>query len=308
MSKVDLHLHSCISDGKYTPAEVVSKAAGLGLAVIALTDHDNVDGIAPALEAAKNFPGLKVIPGVEISTLIMSNHEVNSLTQENRTVRLMNGQTVNEPVAEVHMLGYFIDYTNRELLETLTTMRESRVGRAEGMVNKLATLGLPLEWKRVQEIAGEGSIGRPHIAQALLEKGYVSTIQEAFDKYIDWGGPAFVEIVKLSPEEAADLITRSSGLPVLAHPLYINDPDPLIARLKQHGLVGIEAYYKKYNGEQIKKVLSLAAKYELIATGGSDYHGLDDNVGAMIGGPDVPMEAVERLVALMEKKTLSPKP
>ncbi|MEK7354417.1 MAG: PHP domain-containing protein, partial [Chloroflexota bacterium] len=145
MSKVDLHLHSCVSDGKYTPAEVVSKAAGAGLTVIALTDHDNVDGIAPALEAARNFPLLKVIPGIEISA--------------------------DEPDGEVHVLGYFIDYTHRELLETLKTMRDSRQLRAEDMVAKLAALGLPVEWKRVQEIAGDGSIGRPHIAQALLEKG-----------------------------------------------------------------------------------------------------------------------------------------
>ena len=298
MSKVDLHLHSCVSDGKYTPAEVVGKAAGLGLDVIALTDHDNVDGIPAALEAARNFPGLKVIPGVEISTLIMGTHELDSPKQAKHPVRLPNGQTIDESGGEAHVLGYFIDYTDQELLETLKTMRDSRELRAEGMVNKLAALGLPVEWKRVQEIAGDGSIGRPHIAQALLEKGHISTIKEAFDKYIAFGGPAYVERAKLSPEEAVELITRAKGLPVLAHPLFINDPEALITRLKKHGLIGIETYYKKYTTEEIMGLLRLADTYDLIATGGSDYHGLDDNAEMMMGGTDVPVAAAEQLMAL----------
>lgn len=278
MSKVDLHLHSCVSDGRYTPAEVVAKAAGLGLAVIALTDHDNVDGIASALEAAKNFPGLKVIPGVEISA--------------------------DEPEGEVHMLGYFIDYTHPELLETLKESRASRVGRAEEMVNKLAGLGLPVEWKRVQEISGDGTIGRPHIAQALLEKGYISTIKEAFDRYIAYGGPAYVEREKIDPAEAINLILRAKGLPVLAHPLFSNNPEALIARLKKSGLTGIEVYYGRYTTEEIKKLIGLADKYGLVPTGGSDYHGLDDNTETMMGGADVPMAAAERLMALQEKPKL----
>ncbi len=313
MSKVDLHLHSCVSDGKYTPAEVVGKAAGLGLTVIALTDHDNVDGLAPALEAAKNFPELKVIPGVEISTVIMGVHRVDrpAQTQNHIPTRNWQGIRIEEPIGQVHVLGYFIDYTDSELLETLKTMRESRVGRAEGMVAKLAALGLPVEWKRVREIAGDGSIGRPHIAQALLEKGHISTIKEAFDKYIAWGGPAYVERAKLSPEEAVELIIKAKGLPVLAHPLYISAPEALIARMKKSGLVGIEAYYKRYTPEEIKGLLKLANKYDLIATGGSDYHGLDDLAEMMIGGTDVPLAAAERLMALAEKpknvKALNPK-
>src|SRR3990170_4569708 len=225
MSKVDLHLHSCVSDGKYTPAEVVAKAAGLGLAVIALTDHDNVDGIAAALEAARNFPGLKVIPGVEIST--------------------------DEAEGEVHMLGYFIDYTHPELLATLEKSRESRVGRAQEMVNKLAGLGLPLEWKRVLEIAGDGTIGRPHIAQALLEKGYISTFNEAFNKYIGDDGPAYVERIKITPTEAVEIILRAGGLPVLAHPFTTKNTEELVARLAPNGLVGIEAYSGKHTPEQV---------------------------------------------------------
>ena len=280
MSKVDLHLHSCVSDGRFSPAEVVTKAAAAGLTVIALTDHDNVDGIAPALEAAKKFPGLKVIPGVEIST--------------------------DEPDGEVHVLGYFIDYTHPELLATLQTMRESRQGRAQGMVTKLAGLGMPVEWKRVQEIAGDGSIGRPHIAQALLEKGYITTIKEAFDKYIAFGGPAYVEREKITPAEAVELILRAGGLPVLAHPLFINNPETLIARLKPSGLAGIEVYYGQYTQEQIRTLAGLADKYGLTATGGSDYHGLDDNAETMMGTVNVPMSAAEKLITLAEHRTTKP--
>ena len=280
MSKVDLHIHSTVSDGRFSPAEIVRKSAEAGLTVIALADHDNVDGIAPALEAAKDFPWLKVIPGVEIS--------------------------VDVPEGEVHMLGYFIDYTDRELLEFLERMRDSRRKRAQGMIAKLANLGLNIEWERVKEIAGSGSVGRPDIATALLEKGYIASIKEAFTKYIGWGGPAYVEREKMSPQETVELILRAKGLPVLAHPLTINDPETLIIELKESGLVGLEAYYKDYTREEINRLVNLADKYGLITTGGSDYHGLDDSDEVMIGGVDVPLERAEQLIALAEQRMLKP--
>ena len=280
MSKVDLHIHSSVSDGRFSPAEVVRISAGAGLTAIALADHDNVDGIAPALEAAKDFPWLKVIPGVEISTDV--------------------------PEGEVHLLGYFIDYNNQELLTALERMRESRQNRAQGMIAKLANLGLNIDWERVKEIAGRGSVGRPHIAQALLEKGYIASIKEAFTKYIAWGGPAYVEREKVSPGEAIELILRANGLPVLAHPLTVNDPETLIIELKESGLVGLEAYYKDYTAEEIDRLVSLAEKYGFIVTGGSDYHGLDDSTETMIGGADVPLESVEQLVSLAEQRMLRP--
>ncbi|MFC2020536.1 PHP domain-containing protein [Chloroflexota bacterium] len=280
MLKVDLHLHSSVSDGRFSPAEVVRKSAGAGLNLISLTDHDNVDGIAPALEAARNFPGLKVIPGVEISTFA--------------------------PDGEVHMLGYFIDYTHRELLAALENMRDSRRKRAQGMVTKLGNLGLTIEWQRVQEIAGTGSIGRPHIAQALLEKGYITTIKNAFTKYIGWGGPAYIEREKVSPVEAMELILRAKGLPVLAHPLTVNDPQALIMELKANGLAGIEAYYGEFTPEEIKGLVSLANKHGLMVTGGSDYHGLDGSAETMIGGVDIPSAVAERLFALAEQRILKP--
>jgi len=280
VSKVDLHIHSSASDGRFSPAEIVRKSAEAGLTVIALADHDNVDGIAPALEAAKDFPWLKVIPGVEIS--------------------------VDVPEGEVHMLGYFIDYTDRELLEFLERMRDSRRKRAQGMIAKLANLGLNIEWERVKEIAGSGSVGRPDIATALLEKGYIASIKEAFTKYIGWGGPAYVEREKMSPQETVELILRAKGLPVLAHPLTINDPETLIIELKESGLVGLEAYYKDYTREEINRLVNLADKYGLITTGGSDYHGLDDSDEVMIGGVDVPLERAEQLIALAEQRMLKP--
>lgn len=280
MSRVDLHIHSSASDGRFSPAEIIRKSAEAGLTVIALADHDNIDSIAPALEAARDFPQLKVIPGVEIS--------------------------VDVPEGEVHMLGYFIDYTDQELLANLERMGNSRQKRAQGMIAKLANLGLTIEWERVREIAGKGSVGRPHIAQALLEKGYISSIKEAFTKYIGWGGPAYVEREKMSPAEAVELILRAKGLPVLAHPLTFNDPETLIIRLKKSGLVGLEAYYKNYTREEINRLVSLAEKYGLIATGGSDYHGLDDSDEVMIGGNDVPDESAEQLIALAEQRMLKP--
>ena len=278
MSKVDLHTHSTASDGRLSPAEVIRKSAEAGLSIIAITDHDTVDGIVPALEAAKTFPWLKVIPGVEISTDV--------------------------PEGEVHVLGYFIDYTSPELQASLRRMRNSRQERAKRMIAKLGNLGLPIEWERVKEIAGGGSIGRPHLAQAMLEKGHIASFKEAFTKYIGGGGPAYVERDKMTPVEAVELILQANGLPVLAHPLTINDPETIIIELKAAGLVGIEAYYDGYTAEEINRLVSLAERHSLIATGGSDYHGLDDSTETMIGGADVPIESAEQLITLAKQRVL----
>jgi predicted metal-dependent phosphoesterase TrpH len=276
VSRVDLHVHSNVSDGRYAPEEIVVKAAGLGLAFLALTDHDSVGGISPAKQAAGAFPGLTFIPGVEISTDV--------------------------PDGEVHVLGYFIDYESKELAEALKRFRESRQGRARGMVDKLHRLGVDIDWRRVQEIAGEGTIGRPHIARAMLEKGYIGSFTEAFEKYIGHGGPAYVERDKMTPEEAVALVLRSGGLPVLAHPFTVPEPERMTAGLKATGLVGIEAYYKDNTREQTGTLIGLADKYGLIATGGSDYHGIDDSREVGLGGVEVPVAAAERLIALAGKR------
>jgi len=278
MSKVDLHIHSTASDGRLSPAEVVHKSVERGLTIIAIADHDTVDGIAPALTAAKAFPQLKVIPCTEISADV--------------------------PHGEVHVLGHFIDYTDHELRATLEKLRNSRRERAQGMIAKLRNLGIHIEWQRVQEIAGSGSIGRPHIAQAMLEKGYITSLKEAFTKYISRGGTAYVEREKMTPVEAVELILKANGLPVLAHPLTVNDPETMVVELKAAGLVGLEAYYNSYTTDEINRLVNLADKYDLIASGGSDFHGLDASTETVIGGVDVPMESAEQLIALAEQRGL----
>ena len=278
MSEVDLHIHSTASDGRLSPADVVRKSAEIGVTTIALADHDSTDGVAPALLAAEAFPWLKVIPCVEISTDV--------------------------PSGEVHVLGYFIDYTDHKLQVALERMRNSRQGRAQGMIAKLGKRGIHIKWQRVQEIAGSGSIGRPHIAQAMLEKGYIASLKEAFTKYIGRDGTAYVEREKMTPVEAVELILLAKGLPVLAHPFTINDPETMVIELKAVGLVGIEAYYGGYTAEEINSLVSLADRHNLIATGGSDYHGLEASTETMIGGADVPVESAEQLIALAEQRAL----
>ena len=278
MSEVDLHIHSIVSDGRLSPEEVVRKSAERGLTIIALADHDTVDGIAPALATARAFPRLRVIPCIEISTDV--------------------------PRGEVHVLGYFINYTSQELKVRLDRMCSSRQERAQGIIAKLRNLGIHIDWQRVQEIAGGGSIGRPHIAQAMLDKGYIASIKEAFTKYLARDGLAYVAWQKMTPARVVELILQANGLPVLAHPLTINDLETVVIELKAIGLVGIEAYYNGYTADEVSRLVSLADRHNLIATGGSDYHGLDPSTETMIGGSDVPIEAAERLIALAEQRAL----
>lgn len=278
MGQVDLHVHSTASDGKFSPEEIVAKAAGLGLRVMALTDHDSIEGVVPALRAAKAFPDLKLIPGVEIST--------------------------DMPEGQAHVLGYFIDFHGDDLKSALAMFRNSREGRAEGMVKKLRDLGMEIEWERVQEIAGDGAVGRPHIAQALLEKEYISSFNEAFNKYIGQDGPAYVERDKMTPVEAVELIKVGKGLPVLAHPFTINGPELMLPALKEAGLAGLEAYYKDYTPDEKDTLVRLAEEYDLVVTGGTDYHGIDDRNEVMLGGVDVPMQSVEKLIDLADKGML----
>jgi predicted metal-dependent phosphoesterase TrpH len=277
VSKVDLHIHSNYSDGKFNPEELVRKANELGLTIISISDHDSVEGIPAAVSAARSFPGFTFIPGVEISTDV--------------------------PHGEIHVLGYFIDYTSPELLETLKKMRSSRVERARKMVTKLAGLGINIEWARVQQIAQGSSVGRPHIARAMQEKGYITSFKEAFTKYIGRDGPAYAEREKMTPVEAVKLILHSGGLPVFAHPITFRDYETMVVDLVAAGMVGLEVYYNNSTKEDIRKVLSLTDKYNLIPTGGSDYHGIEpDEVS--IGGVEVPLSSAERLITLAGQRSL----
>jgi hypothetical protein len=272
VSRVDLHTHSNASDGKFSPDAIVRMAAELGLKYLALTDHDTVAGIPAAQEAAHAYPELTFIPGVEIST--------------------------DTTEGEVHMLGYFIDINDTEFTRAVERFRDSRQGRAKGMIAKLAKMGMNIDWARVQELAGDGVIGRPHIARAMMEKGYITTFEEAFDRYIGHGGPAYVERDKMTPAEAVELILCANGLPVLAHPFTVTDPEKLVKELKVAGLTGLEAYYKDASPNDTKNMLQLAQRYGLIVTGGSDYHGAGENNEVKLGGVNIPIKVPEKLIAL----------
>jgi len=277
--KADLHVHTTASDGRFSPAELVAKAAGQGMEVMAITDHDSVEGVAPALEAVRAFPSLKVIPGVEIGTDV--------------------------PDGEVHVLGYFINYLDDALVDKLADLRDSRKTRAKKMIAKLGHLGVHIEWERVEEIAGSGSVGRPHVAQAIMEKGYVQSLKEAFARYIGRNGPAYAEREKMTPQQVVELVVRVGGLPVLAHPADIEDLEEVIPRLQRAGLAGMEVYYNAYASVTIQHLASLARKHHLIATGGSDFHGLEHLTETPMGGVDIPPECIERLLAFGRRQTPS---
>ena len=272
MAVVDLHLHTRASDGRLTPTELIDLVASRGLKTIAVTDHDSTEGLDEAIEAAKAYPELSVIPGVELSTDIPGN--------------------------EIHVLAYFIQHTDARLQETLKKFRAGRLQRGKRMVEKLRELGVEIEWQRVQEIAGDGAVGRPHIALALVEKGYVSLPNEAFSKYIGRNGPAYVEREKLTPPEATSLIRRWGGAPVLAHPAEITDLDDTLEELKAAGLAGMEVNYAQYSEQKIQELAEVAARHGLLPCGGSDYHGLGNPGEPLPGTVGPPPEVVKRLEKL----------
>lgn len=269
---VDLHLHTLASDGRLSPTELVRLAARQGLKTVAVTDHDTTDGLAEAFEAAKKFPGLRIIPGIELSADV--------------------------PGDEVHVLGYFIDPDDAELQAELLRFREGRVDRAKAMVDKLDQLGIHVEWERVQHFAGDGAVGRPHIAMALVEAGYCQEPKDAFPEYLGRNGLAYVERVKLTPADAVSMIQRAGGAAVLAHPAYMNDMEAGIASLSGIGLAGIEVYYAKYREDTIRQLARIARQYELIPCGGSDYHGMGNSDECLPGENGPTMEAVDRLEAV----------
>ncbi|MGD0855850.1 MAG: PHP domain-containing protein [Dehalococcoidia bacterium] len=274
--KYDLHLHTTGSDGRLTPTELVELARTRGLKVIAVTDHDSVGGIDEAIKEALNEPPVTIIPGVEINTDLAS--------------------------GELHVLGYFINYVDPELVVSLGKIRESRVGRAEKMVDKLHGLGVQVEWQRILDLARGDSICRPHIAQAMLEKGYVTSEREAFDKYIGRNGPAYVEREKVKPVDAVEIIKKAGGLPVLAHPADIQDLDDMIKELIEAGLVGLEVYYGQYDKATVDRLIRIAENYKLIMTGGTDYHHFQDNHEVPLGSVDIPDSCIRQLFSLARKE------
>jgi predicted metal-dependent phosphoesterase TrpH len=271
-SLVDLHTHSTASDGVYSPSKLLQRAHAVGLQVLALTDHDSTNGVEEAKQAAQRL-NITFIPGIEINT--------------------------DGSGGEVHVLGYFPEYHRAAFQEALQVLRDARVRRGERMVERLNQQGVHITWERVRQIA-HGSVGRPHIAQALMEAGYVQTMPEAFDKYLCTGCPAYVPRYKLTVEDAIHLISSANGLPVVAHPADLLNSGQLsswLPRLCEIGLVGLETYYGQYTPETVSELLTLADQYHLIPTGGSDFHGPGIHP-TPLGGHVVPYESVERLKAL----------
>lgn len=265
--EADLHIHTMASDGTNSPEEVVDLAKKAGLAAIGITDHDTVDGIAPALARGTRL-GVEVVPGVEINT------EWEGL--------------------EIHILGYCCHLDDGPLLELLKELRQGRARRLERMLERLREVGLPLSRERVLEIGGPGAVGRPHVARAMLEAGYVSSIREAFERFLGTGRVAYVGRDKLSPDQAIQKILHSGGVPVLAHPGLL-ERDDLIRGMVDSGLMGLEVYYPQHSQVQTKHYLELARLHGLLVTGGSDWHGAAFNRSGSLGEFRVQYELVQVL-------------
>ncbi len=276
-SIADLHMHSTISDGRLTPTDLVDLAYRNGVRVMALTDHDIVDGLPEAFTAAEKYPDLTLIPGIEMSTDVPGN--------------------------EVHINGHFIDWRDEGFQTKLRVLQESRLGRARKMVDRLVELGKPVTWERVQSFA-EGAVGRPHIALALVEAGHVVSVNEAFDLYLSRTGPAYVERERLEPEEVVSLIHSVGGLATLNHPRELfaaGSLEELLARLKAAGLTGMEVYYQDYTPEEMVTFKGLADKFGFLPLGGSDYHGMGGPKQREPGDIPLPMEPVNAYFELARK-------
>lgn len=275
--RADLHTHSTASDGLSEPAEIVRQAKQVGLSAVSLTDHDAVLGIDEAVNAGEKLD-IEVIPGIEISTL-------------------ENGQ-------DVHVLGYFINHKNKEFLHALEELQKVRDRRNEMMISKLNDLGIDITLDEVMTKLrrDDANIGRPHIGEVLLDKGIVKSMEDAFDKYLGKNGKAYINPVRISPEEGIDLIKKAGGVPVLAHP-GVYDDDVMVARLIKYGLVGIEAYHPDHDSYGERKYRDMAERYGVLATGGSDFHGSRGGTmfHAPIGKKTVLYEVVDKLKAYAGK-------
>ncbi len=267
--RADLHLHTNASDGQYSPAELVELARKFD--VIAITDHDTTAGVAEAQRTAAQYGGPVVIPGIELST--------------------------EDDDGDVHVLGYFVDIDDAAFQATLTNFRSDRFNRGQRMLEKLAALGLPLEWDRVMAIANGGAIGRPHIARAMLEKGYVESVKDAFNRYIGNGGPAYVARKRLTPEEAVELIHSANGVAVLGHPGLLKNYRAMLQRLIAVGLDGVEVAHPSNSDNVRLDLRAFAAEHGLIMTGGSDFHGpkvKPDIALGMVAPPDSAYDALRQ--------------
>jgi hypothetical protein len=265
---VDLHTHTTASDGTLAPRALVRKAVQHGVRVLAITDHDSTDGLAEAMDEARQCPPLTIVPGLEINCDVEG--------------------------AEIHVLGYCVDYEAAWFQDFLREQRAERVARVHRIAERLAELGMPIDPAEVFALVKEGSAGRPHVAQVMVQRGYVKSVREAFDKYLKAGGAANVPRRRLTPAEAVRVIRRAHGVPVLAHP-GLADRDAMIPELVEAGLMGIEAWYAEHSAQQTSNYLELCRRHGLVATGGSDYHGPQSGRANPPGTPAVAMAVWEQL-------------
>jgi 3',5'-nucleoside bisphosphate phosphatase len=248
---------------------LVEEAASRGVRILALTDHDTVAGIGEA-RAAGDRHGVEIIPGVELSAALQDGNEV-------------------------HLLGYFVDVDDPALLEQLAGYARARTERMERMVERLNRIGAPVALERVREIAGLGTVGRPHLGRALVEAGYATDLSDAFARYIGGGKPAFVPRPRVDPRDAIALVRAAGGVAVLAHPFSAGGVESVLDRLVPAGLAGMEVFYGEYDPEDREILRQIATRRRLIATGGSDYHGPDRRAARELGSAPVPLAAVAAL-------------
>ena len=280
MGYVDLHVHTTASDGAMCPSEMVRYAKAKGLQAIAITDHDTIGGLDEALSEGERI-GIEVIPGIEIS----AEHSPGSM----------------------HLLGYFFDRHHPMLNERLSYLQKARAERNPKIVEKLNDLGIRVTYDEVVRASGGGQVGRPHFAQVLLEKGYVKSFQEAFDRFLKKGARAYVDKVRFAPKEALYFINEAKGVAVLAHPNTLGvkgyaELENLILGLVDHGLRGLEVNYPEHSALETAQYKALAERFGLVITGGTDYHGLEGNelnIGVGRGEMRIPYFLVENLKATL---------
>jgi predicted metal-dependent phosphoesterase TrpH len=266
IGKIDLHMHTYFSDGQHSPEELIIKVKEAGIDMIAITDHDTVDGIPEAIEAGKKY-GVEVIPGLEISSDIRDR--------------------------EVHLLAYFFNPANKELEDYLKFFRAERIKRASIIIQKLKELGLEIELDDVMEIARNSAVGRPHIAKALVRKGLVSNYFEAFGKYIGNGCPAYERNVHVSPRSAFKIISDAGGVSFIAHPGHL--PDVIMVELIEAGLDGIEVVHPSHLPHQVKHYRGIVNEYFLLESGGSDFHGGERNDYSNLGKYSISYSKIEAM-------------
>lgn len=254
--KFDLHVHTNHSDGRLSPAKMVDLAAKKGLSGIAITDHDTITGISEAIKQSLQYENFKIIPGIELSCIYKDE--------------------------EVHILGYFIDYKNPVIRKVTNNLKLNRMERSQKIINKLNYLNLKISLEDIKVFSRDDYIGRPHIARALINKGYVYTVQEAFDKYLNKGKAAYVEPQSLTIKESIKLIKSNKGIAVLAHPGLLKDKN-IINHCIELGVDGIECMHSKHSKSNIELFYKIAQENDLIVTGGSDCHGDSTNKPLLLG-------------------------